>query len=440
MVEAVPYRLSLDPALEAFRPEIEYTCDFLDSCHFVCREPDAPTVLHCGADAPTGAITVPAALFPAGVRLTDDGIHPEHGELRQIEENDGVARLLPPGDEPAIRGNGLGYDAIGLIFFMLSRIEERDSEERDSHGRFPYAASLAARTGRLARPLADQAARDLAAALTGQIRPAIRTQYSVVPTHDVDRLRGYHRILEPIRNAAGDIVKRRRPGAAWRRLRDAYFAGEPWRSVRDLMGMSERRGLTSRFYFMGPSASSLDSPYAQTMQSLLRRVVDEIVERGHTVGFHPGFATATDLDEWSRQRRGLENVLGRPVDEGRQHGLQFDIEQTHAIWAGAGMRRDLTLGYPEQVGFRNGTCRPHTAYGLRERRPLNVETISTAIMEFGLFGEKYRNLSVDEALAECAPAIASCREFGGTLALLYHTGQTRPPLRTFYERLLDLAQ
>ncbi len=441
MVEALPYRLSLDPALEAFRPEIEYVCDFFDSCHFVRREQDASLVLHYGAEAPAGAVTVPAALFPTSVRLADDGIHPERDELRRIEKNGGAARLLPPPEDgPTNRDNALGYDAIGLIFFMLSRIEERDSEERDSYGRFPYAASLAARAGRLARPLADQAARDLAAALTGEERPANRTRYRVVPTHDVDRLRGYHSVLEPIRNAAGDVLKRRRPGAAMRRLRDAYFAGEPWRSVRDLMAASERRGLTSRFFFMGPSVSPLDSPYAQTMQVLLRRVVDEIVERGHEVGFHPGFATATDADEWSRQRRGLEDVLGRPVDEGRQHGLQFDVERTPAIWAEAGMRRDLTLGYPERVGFRNGTCRAHAAYGLCERRPLKLETMSTAIMEFGLFGEKYRNLSVDEALAECAPAIESCRQYGGTLVLLYHTGQTRPPLRTFYERLLDRAQ
>lgn len=440
MTESAPYRLSLDPALEPFRPEIEYACDFLDSCHFVARAPEAETVLHYGSGAPAAAIPVPATLFPDGVRLADDGVHPEPTALSRIEQGTGPAPLLPSGDGTGNAERTLGYDALGLIFLMLSRLEERGNSERDAYGRFPYAASLAARTGCHADPLADRAARDLAGAITGEAAPANRTRYQVMPTHDVDRLRGYHRPVEPLRHSAGDLLKRGRPGTAWRRLRDGYLSGEPWRSVRDLMALSEGHGLVSRFYFMGPSGSPQDSPYARTMTGLLRRVADEIAERGHTIGFHPGFETATDREEWRRQRRGLEDVLGRPVEEGRQHALRFVADQTPAIWEAENMRRDLTLGFPEAIGFRNGTCRPHRAYGLRGRRALNLELTATAIMEFGLFGGKYRDLSVAQALSECGPAIDACRNYGGTLVLLYHSGQTRPPLRSFYGRLLEMAR
>lgn len=440
MTEAVPYRLSLDPALEPFRPEIEYACDFLDACHFVTRAPEAETVLHYGGAAPAGAIPVPAALFPGAVRLSGDGIHPEPAPLREIERGAGVAPLLPPGGGTPNASEALGYDAIGLIFLSLSRLEERGSETRDAYGRFPYSASLAARTGCYADPPADRAARDLAAAITGEAAPANRTRYQVVPTHDIDRLRGYHRIFEPLKESAGDLLKRGRPMSAWRRLRDGYFSGEPLRSVRDLMALSERFGLVSRFYFMGPSDSPLDSPYTSTMAGLLRRVTDEIAERGHVIGFHPGFETATDPEEWRRQRRGLEDVIGRPVEEGRQHVLRFVVDRTPAIWETENMRRDLTLGFPEAAGFRNGTCRPHRAYGLRERRALNLEVSATAILDFGLFDGKYRGLSAEQALAECGPAIEACRNYGGSLVVLYHTGQTRPPLRNFYERLLEMAR
>ncbi len=440
MAEAVPYRLSLDPALEPFRPEIEYACDFLDACHFVRREPGAETVLHYGGGAPDEAIRVPAAVFPNGVRLSEDGIHPEPAPLREIERGAGAAPLLPAGGGPESAGRALGYDAIGLIFLMLSRLEERGSKARDGYGRFPYSASFAARAGCYADPPADRAARHLAAAITGETTPENRTRYQVVPTHDVDRLRGYHRPFEPLRLGAGDMLKRGRPVAAWRRLRDGYFSGEPWRSVRDLMTLSERFGLVSRFYFMGPSASPQDSPYTRSMAGLLRRVADEIAGRGHGIGFHPGFETATDPREWRRQRQGLENVLGRPVEEGRQHALRFVVDQTPAIWEAENMRRDLTRGFPEAVGFRNGTCRTHRAYGLRERCVLNLELNATAIMDFGLFDGKYRGLSVEQALAECGPAIEACRNYGGSLVVLYHTGQTRPPLRGFYERLLEMAR
>ena len=100
------------------------------------------------------------------------------------------------------------------------------------------------------------------------------------------------------------------------------------------------------------------------------------------------------------------------------------------------MTLDLTLGWPEVTGFRSGTCRRHASYSLRRRKTLPLEQISTSIMDFGLFGGKYRNLSVDAALADCRGAVDACRKFGGSLVVLFHTGQRRPPVTSFYERLL----
>src|SRR3546814_19739211 len=81
----------------------------------------------------------------------------------------------------------------------------------------------------------------------------------------------------------------------------------------------------------------MDSPYAETMPVLLRRVADEIEGRGHALGFHPGFDTAEDESEWRRQRDGLQSVFGSPVREGRQHVLRYRAEITPDNWDAAGM-------------------------------------------------------------------------------------------------------
>ncbi len=433
----LPYRLSLAPALERFRPEIEHACSFLDRCHSLVRANEASRILHYGPDAPAGAITVPAVLFPGGVRLDDDGVHLDRVAFAALEDGKGHAPLLPPSDPPSRRQPGsLAYDALGLIFFMVSRLEERDAPALDRYGRFPYAASLAARKFGAAPPLADEAASDLAAVLLDQDQPPSTSRYELLLTHDVDMLKGYHRPWEPMRNAVGDVVKRFDPMRATRRLADSYLSDEPWGSARDIMGKSERHGALSRFYFMGPSENSMDSPYVLRLPRLLRQLTDEIASRGHIVGYHPCFATAKDMGEWRRQRDGLEAVLGRPVREGRQHVLRYSADVTPDIWSDAGMTLDLTLGWPEVTGFRSGTCRRYASYSLRRRKTLPLEQISTSIMDFGLFGGKYRNLSVDAALADCRGAVDACRKFGGSLVVLFHTGQRRPPVTTFYERLL----
>ena len=440
MPESVPYRLSIAPELERFRPELEYASAFLDRCHFVERSPSAARVLHYGPGAPAGALTVPAVLFPGGVRLDADGIHPDRSVLRDLESSGGPDSLLPFPNRPPVEQGRLAYDALGVIFLMLSRLEERDCPDRDRYNRFPFRSAMAVRMGCYADPLADRAAWDLAVALTGQGGPANRTSYDFYLTHDVDRLRGYHRPLEPARWAIGDLLKRGSPGQAWRRLYTGYLAGEPWQSFRELMAAAEQVGRPGRFYFIGPSALSMDSPYALTMRTLLKKVCDEIVARGHVVGFHPGFASATDAAEWRRQRDGLEEVIGRPVREGRQHVLQYDAAVTPDIWDQCGMAVDCTLAFPEASGFRAGTCRPHRAYSLRHRKGLSLTQIPTAVMDFSFFGGKYRQVSVEDALKECAMVTDACKRYGGTLVVLYHTGQADPAMKTFYRSMLELIQ
>ncbi len=426
MPEVVPYKLSIAPALEPFRAELEYSCDFLDRCYFVKRSVEATRALHYGDNAPTNAVAVPAKIFPGGVRLDQQGIHPNHDRLGAL-----LAEY-----RPAAEDGPLEHDALALIFCMLSRVEERDARTVDRYGRYRAPNSLPMAG---AAPPADCAVLDLARRLTGETNPQSRTQYEVMLTHDVDCLRGYHRPLAPLRPILGDIVKRMNPARAMARARDAWFSGEPWRSVRMLMDLAEKHNRPARFYFMGPTNSSMDSPYALTMPALLRRVTDSVQERGHIIGFHPGFGTPANSAEWNRQHAGLEAVTGAHVREGRQHVLAYDAVATPEIWDDAGMALDTTLGFPERSGFRSGTCRRFVAYSLRRRQPLRLEQLSTAIMDFGLLGGKYRDLSPDAALAECESVAEVCRTFGGTLVILYHTGQTRDPLREFYERLLEIT-
>ncbi|MBM3527031.1 MAG: hypothetical protein FJX62_02975 [Alphaproteobacteria bacterium] len=432
----VAYRLSVAPELDRFRPEIEFACDFLDLSHFVVRAPDGARVLHYGPNAPAGAVTVPAALFPEGVQVDADGLHPEREALARLVALKEAGLLPPQGDA----SSPLRYDAIGLIVLLLSRLEERGhparSREHDRYGRFPVGAALIAPDDGRLYPWADRAARDLAAAITGEPRPASRTHYAVKFTHDVDRLRGYHRPFEPIRNAAGDLLKRGNPRAALSRLKKSYLNGEPWRSARRLMDLSERHGIASHFYFMGPSEDTRDSPYVLSMPDLLRALTGEIRERGHVVGFHPGARTPADADEWRRQKDGLETVISMPVTEGRQHTLRYDAEATPRIWSDAGMTLDCTLAYPEVVGFRSGTCRPHRAYDLVARRALPLKQISTAVMEFGLIGGRYFDHPVSKVLADSLWARGVCREFGGTFTILLHTGQSDPRLWNWIEALL----
>ena len=434
------YRLSVDPRAARFQPEIDYVLAVLERYYPLRRvspkDVDAP-LLHYGENAVNADVNVPNVLFPKFTELRNsDGIFLSPNAVAKFLAAD--TGVLPPGADRNDPGGALAYDAIGLAFLMMSRIEERACANLDRYSRYPAADAFAVRAGLHAVPLADRALEDIAWRLLQEKTPPHLSTYQVVPTHDVDMLKAYHRAYEPLRYALGDALKRGRPLHGLRRLA-AYGAGEPSRSFDWLMGLSERHGLTSHFYFMAPSRHPMDSSYARRTPALLQRMAARVRARGHEVGYHPGFATCDDEGEWQRQKTELEQLIGTPVRQGRQHVLRYAADVTPQFWSHAGMKLDHTLSFPEIAGFRNGSTRPCPAYDLRERRPLKVDQCATAVMEFALFGGKYRDLDVAEAITECQPLIAACRRYGGHFVILQHTGVAPPNIKNFYERLLEEA-
>jgi hypothetical protein len=435
-----PYRLSIDGALEDFRPELEFACQFLDQCHHVSHQTDADLVLHYGDNPPEGATHIPSALFPDGVKVNSEGIHPVFDTLDRLAAGSGPQALLPPDDHGDAPPDGVGYDALGLIFLMLSRLEERGSPAtfQDLYGRYPAEASVLSRWSGLATPIADIAAIDIARALTGQQAPPSRSTYKVWLTHDVDGIRGYFTLKHLFKNAAGDVIFRHNPKSAITSLWRAGTSGEPWRAFRYVMDLAEGHGHTCHFNFMGPTENLMDNPYVLRSPDLVRRLAKEITGRGHVVGFHPGADSRRDVVEWRRQRTGLEAVIGQAVVEGRHHGLLFDADFTWDMWDDEGMEREMSLGYPAPSGFRSGTCRSHPIYSLRHRRSLKLTAVPTAIMDFGFFGGRYRDISVDEAIAESQVIVDVCRKHGGDLVVLFHPSDMRPPRTTFFEQMLEI--
>lgn len=436
MTERFAYRLTVDPALAPFAPEIAFAFGFLDECYGLTRDEGAARRVHYGTDAGCAddALLVPAALFAGGLRTDADGLWPETEALRAMEEGRGTVPLLP------VDGAGIGYDAPGLIFHQLSRVEERVPVLQDSYGRFPYEETLAARRGCYGDPLADRAARDLARAITGEPNRAPWGDYSVVPTHDVDKLRGYNYVHEPLRYAVGDAFKRAQPRRAMQRLYRGYFAGLPWTSLEEMMSLSERYGVKSEFYYIGPSRLPQDTPYGVTMPDLVRRTAEAIRARGHIVGFHPGHGTCRDATAWTAQKAALEAQVGGPLTRGRQHRLEYDFAETPDIWDAAGMEFDCTPAFPQATGFRTGTCRPHRAYSLRRRSTLKLRLLSTPVQDFAYFSNgKYRDLGLNAALEEAAGAVEICRRYRGTLCVLQHLGQVTEPAQSFYRRFMALA-
>ena len=355
-------------------------------------------------------------------------------------------RLLRTGDDEATAT--LGLDVLGVPFFTLTRYEEvaDAGAETDRYGRYPATASLARRAGFLDRPIADEYAEVLAAALR-RVWPRLsirRQRSSLWLTHDVDRpfLARGKSVREIVRASAGDIRRRRSVPLAGHRLR-AYarpHLDDPAATFDFLMEVAERAGARSTFTFLAGGAAPQDGRYSlddPSIQALLRR----IHARGHELGFHGSFQAFDNGEQVKTEfeaLRGTAEQLGIHQSQwgGRQHYLRWRNPTTWQAWADAGLTFDSTLGFADEPGFRSGSCRAHRVFNLATRRELPVVERPLTLMDTTASG--YLGLDAAGTQARATQLANACRAVGGTFVLLWHNDAVLTPhSRRLYERVVE---
>jgi hypothetical protein len=346
--------------------------------------------------------------------------------LPAVDRSNGLAILygatVPPGS------GWLAVDVFGSAFFMLTRYEELAIRDRDRYGRFPASASVALRAGVLETPIVDAYVELLWDALQRRWPRLERRprEFTVRLTHDIDDplARLEHGPRDFVRQLTGDLVRRREPRLAARRVRSlADRRADPNNTFDFLMDVSDRHGLRSAFYFLAHrDLGPRDGPYLFE-HPWVRRLIGHIGRRGHEVGVHTSFCTYRDADrtreEFSRLLRVAESE-GVRQDEwgGRQHFLRWANPDTWRAWEAASLSYDSTLAYPDAVGFRTGTCHSYRVFDLRRRRPLALREMPFQVMDVTLvYGMA---LAPDAARAAVMDIAAECRRYRGGLGILWH--------------------
>lgn len=251
----------------------------------------------------------------------------------------------------------------------------------------------------------------------------------IVVTHDIDAIRkttsirlkqsGFHAF-----NALRGVLQgdaRRGLEKLRRALRFLFSTGDYWgldavqrleetyrlRSHLNVYaGCRRSRGWRSRL--VDPSYSVAESPLAERLRDLR--------SRGWTVGLHQSSEAWEAADPMREERQSLERTLGTPVTSCRQHWLRFSWLRTWAAQEESGFRLDMTLGFNDRPGFRNGAALRFRPWALGG--PLSLEALPLVLMDSHLYD--YLDLpdsAVAPAMSSWIGEIVAVR---GTASVLWH--------------------
>ncbi|MBW3128358.1 DUF7033 domain-containing protein [Hymenobacter profundi] len=317
-------------------------------------------------------------------------------------------------------------DIISAAFYLLSGWQEYHSEERDQHGRFPYAASVQKQYDFVTVPVVNYYFDVMKTAVehaTGQSLPPRRwannAPFAACITHDVDNL--YSAWKAPAKAA----WQRRDWLGFGRQLWRHFTRKDAWDNLEEVQEAVAAYGAKSTFFFLTEHREAADgTPNAD--YSIQRHLpqLQRLAATGAEIQLHGSIGTSTDA------RRVMEETSVLPINRAfpaiRFHYLNWEPRTTPALLEDVVFEYDSTLGFAEHFGFRNSCCLPFHPFNFQSGETCRFLEIPLNVMDTTLHHPRYLQLSPDEVLSALIPMLLEIELFGGVCTVLWHNQNFDP--------------
>lgn len=319
-------------------------------------------------------------------------------------------------------------DLVAGAFFLLSRYEETINKKRDSFSRFRAEYSIVFKNGYGHIPIVDaySAFLERLAIDNGFIeknKNGGKCFKAVLLTHDMDQPFRYYRLdcvfRQWIKNffhigkSMGNCLK-----TYITQKNDPYDTFDEMIKVDNELKRYIGGDVVKTMYFVIAAKAHLWNNYCPINTARFKSLLERIKKSGAEIGLHIGLEAGKNSKRISREVKAYRRVISSNDIKSRNHYLRWVDPNQVTDMEAAGIKEDYTLGYPDHVGFRVGTCFPYHYINPSTCEVTDLIIHPLEIMEATLDG--YMHLEKDEAYEKCKEIIDQVFYYGGELDLLWH--------------------
>ncbi len=341
-------------------------------------------------------------------------------------------------DEPLIRCNDGSPDYLSSIFYMLNCVQEYGNFIPDRYGRFPYEASYQKHFGVVRENLVQHYIEALLAPFDPEQKDFLKVSKKsrIVLTHDIDSLFG---------SFPQDWASTLKKGNINSFLHLVFsqltqLKNRPiWNTIEDILEIEEEFGFSSIFFWLpvkgrSPMDRQIKNADYHITSDEVRRLMQIIKEKGSVNGLHKSASHYTFNEEFHL----LPPDSYSPIN--RFHFLRFSVKEDFPVLDRC-VKQDYSLGFAEEIGFRNSYGKPFQPFGVLSNRPFRFIEVPLNIMDRTL--RNYKRLSPEEAAEEAISFIKKQRT-DAVISILWHNQFFTPykfnGWRDAYRKILEYCK
>ena len=314
--------------------------------------------------------------------------------------------------------SNIPFDIFSAAFYLLSRYEEYLPHVKDNYGRFTKDDSLSFKHNFLNQPVVDIWAlyfkNELNKFFPKQKFPA--KKYLVDPVIDIPmayyfKHKGLFRTLGGI---FSDLINLR-----LQMFYDRFFVlfklkKDPYDNYNWIINRQKNSKNRFTLFFLVGDYTSFDKNISINKKSFITLI--KSMRDYCEVGLKCSFAALGDLSILKNEKLQLDNVLNSKIEKVRASFSKVNLPNTYRNYVELEIKKDYSMGYPEEIGFRAGTSFPFLFYDIDYEVQTQLMIHPYQLMDFSLL--KYESyLDKKETLER---TIEEVKKVGGIFTPIFH--------------------
>jgi hypothetical protein len=314
--------------------------------------------------------------------------------------------------------DALGFDVFAAIFYLISRYEEYLEKPADKFGNYDFKNSILHKLNCMHFPVVEQWMNMLKKVLAEEF-PLLQFKQATAKfalSFDVDVAYAYQN--RSVARTIGGILKKiisLKISDLQDQLLTVLHVRKDMFDTYEYIFNKIKNNKAIFFFNMG-SYSKYDknpSHKNKAFQLLIKKI-----HTNNLIGLHPSYASNSNSNLLSKEKKWLEKIIGEKIIYSRQHYLKLKFPNTYIHLVESKIKNDYTIGYHDAYGFRAGTCRPFLFFNLKTNEVTNLRLFPFAFMEGTL--NDVMQLSIEESKKIISDLITAVCAYEGIFIPLWH--------------------